>query len=100
MKRGRPRKVTFLIDDRVVEQIALGGTANALAVFLESEIGLAFAGGLGRGLTSLSIGGPRMVAISAEAEQSKSRWVGRRMRWRCSWSRRSAWRSRVDWGGV
>jgi RHS repeat-associated protein len=52
------------LDDRLLETITLPGNTNA-AVFLLPELGVAYAGGLDRGLTSISVGGPRIKALAA-----------------------------------
>jgi RHS repeat-associated protein len=52
-------------DDRVLETITLPGNTNA-AVFLLPELGLAYAGGLGRGLTSVAVGTPRLTAVTED----------------------------------
>ncbi len=55
-------------DDRVIERIALGGlgTGNINApVFIIPELGLAFAGGVDRGITSIAIGSRVLSAIDA-----------------------------------
>ena len=53
------------IDDRVLETIPLTGNTNA-AVFLLPELGVAYAGGLGRGLTSVAVGTPRLTAVTED----------------------------------
>jgi RHS repeat-associated protein len=50
------------VDDRVIETILLGGNTNA-GLLLVPELGLGFAGGLGRGLTSMAVGEPKLVAV-------------------------------------
>lgn len=52
-------------DDRLLETISLGGNTNA-PVFLMPELGLAYAGGLDRGVTSIAVGGPRLTTIAEE----------------------------------
>ncbi|MGB5815266.1 MAG: DUF6531 domain-containing protein, partial [Thermoanaerobaculia bacterium] len=51
------------IDDRVLETIELGGSTNS-PILLAPELGLAYAAGLERGLTSLATGGPGLVAVT------------------------------------
>jgi RHS repeat-associated protein len=62
-------------DDRLLEVIALEGNTNAPAL-LVPELGLAFAGGLGRGLTSIAVGHPRFAAVTegAAAEATAPRF--------------------------
>ncbi|HEY9421595.1 MAG TPA: DUF6531 domain-containing protein, partial [Thermoanaerobaculia bacterium] len=50
-------------DDRILESVALTGNTNA-NVRLVPELGLAFAGGLNRGLTTVAVGYPRIQAIA------------------------------------
>jgi RHS repeat-associated protein len=50
-------------DDRVLDTIKLDGNTDA-PVFLEPDLGLAFAGGLKRGVTSIAVGGPLLVATA------------------------------------
>ena len=52
------------IDDRVLEKVTLTGNTNS-APFLLPELGLAYAGGLNRGLTSVAVAAPR-IGIVAE----------------------------------
>ena len=60
-------------DDRVLETIALGeGSNNNVPVLVAPELGLAFAGGLDRGVTSIAIGNPLLYAVDAEADGSAS----------------------------
>jgi YD repeat-containing protein len=54
------------IDDRVLETIELEGGTNA-PVFLVPELGLAYAGGVERGLTSIAVGEPRIFAVADNA---------------------------------
>jgi RHS repeat-associated protein len=51
------------IDDRVLESIKLPGNTDA-PVFLVPDLGLAYAGGLSRGVTSIAVGGPRLTALA------------------------------------
>ncbi|HKI00989.1 MAG TPA: Ig-like domain-containing protein [Thermoanaerobaculia bacterium] len=50
-------------DDRILETIALPGNTNT-NVRLVPELGLAFAGGLNRGLTSLAVGHPQLDVLA------------------------------------
>ncbi|HSL81388.1 MAG TPA: DUF6531 domain-containing protein, partial [Thermoanaerobaculia bacterium] len=54
------------LDDRVLETIPLDGGTNA-PVFLVPELGIAYAGGVDRGLTSITVGEPRLVAVTEAA---------------------------------
>ena len=66
---NRPPSVGLLdkngdgIDDRVLETIKLPGNTDA-PVFLEPDLGLAFAGGLQRGVTGVAVGGPLLAATA------------------------------------
>jgi RHS repeat-associated protein len=51
------------VDDRLLETIVLPGNTN-VPVHLLPELGIAYAGGLERGLTSLSVDGPRLTALA------------------------------------
>ena len=50
-------------DDRVLETIKLPGNTDA-PVFIEPALGLAFAGGLQRGVTGVAVGGPQLAATA------------------------------------
>lgn len=54
-------------DDRILESVTLTGNTNA-NVRLVPELGLAFAGGLNRGLTTVAVGYPRIQAIARDNE--------------------------------
>ncbi len=56
-------------DDRVLETIVLAGNTNA-SPFLIPELGLAFAGGVDRPLTALSVGSPRLAAVARNPDGS------------------------------
>ncbi|MEM7480683.1 MAG: Ig-like domain-containing protein [Acidobacteriota bacterium] len=53
------------LDDRVLETIALDGNTNAPAL-LVPELGIAFAGGLDRGLTPIGVSGPRISLLGPD----------------------------------
>ncbi|HEY6322118.1 MAG TPA: DUF6531 domain-containing protein, partial [Thermoanaerobaculia bacterium] len=69
MDFNRPPSIGLLdanhdgIDDRVLETIKLPGNTDA-PVFLEPGLGLAFAGGLQRGVTGVAVGGPQLAATA------------------------------------
>ena len=54
-------------DDRVLETVTLTGNTN-VAVRLAPELGLAFAGGLNRGLTSVAVGHPQVDALARDPD--------------------------------
>ncbi len=54
-------------DDRILEAVTLPGNTNS-NVRLVPELGLAFAGGLNRGLTSVAVGHPRVDALARGAD--------------------------------
>ncbi len=54
-------------DDRILEVVTLPGNTNA-NVRLVPELGLAFAGGLNRGVTSVVVGHPQVDAIARDAD--------------------------------
>jgi len=69
---GDPLSVTKVdknadgLDDRILETIPLnGGTLSP--ILLVPELGLAYAGGLDRGVTGLAVTGPRIVALAENA---------------------------------
>jgi RHS repeat-associated protein len=62
-------------DDRILETVTLTGNTNA-NVHLIPELGLALAGGVSRGLTTVALGHPRVDAITRD-EDGKYRKVGR-----------------------
>ena len=62
-------------DDRIIETIALPGNTNQPA-FVHPELGIAYAGGADRGLTSVRIGAPMLSAVAdrSSADSTVSRW--------------------------
>ncbi|HYP22304.1 MAG TPA: DUF6531 domain-containing protein, partial [Actinomycetota bacterium] len=56
-------------DDRVLETIPLPNANNNSPVFLVPELGVAYAGGLNRGLTSIEVGTPLLATVAEEREQ-------------------------------
>jgi len=54
-------------DDRILETVTLSGNTNA-NVRLAPELGLAFAGGQNRGLTTLAVGHPQVDAIARDED--------------------------------
>jgi len=66
-----------LVDDRVMEIIALDGITNS-KTFLFPELGLAYAGGLERGVTSLAVGEPKLsVVVDGSVESGDSAALAR-----------------------
>ena len=66
-----------LVDDRVIEIVSLPGNTNS-QVFLFPELGLAYAGGLDRGLTSLAVGEPKLaVVVDGSSAAGDSAALGR-----------------------
>ncbi|MCB1055040.1 MAG: Ig-like domain-containing protein, partial [Acidobacteria bacterium] len=59
------------IDDRVVEQVALGGAFNA-PPFLLPELGLAYAGGSGQELTGVAVAPPLLRVVTSDGSRSLS----------------------------
>ncbi len=55
------------VDDRLLETISLGGNNNA-PLLLVPELGLGYAGGFQRGLSSVVLGGPRLTAAAPAAD--------------------------------
>jgi RHS repeat-associated protein len=62
-------------DDRLLETVALLGNTNS-NVRLVPELGLAFAGGLNRGLTTVAVGHPRVEAL-ARGQDGRYRQIDR-----------------------
>lgn len=64
--------------DRLMETIALAGNTNSPTLVVP-QLGVAFAGGLDRGLTSVAVGGPQIAAmgdtlVGVESPASRPRW--------------------------
>jgi RHS repeat-associated protein len=55
------------LDDRLLETIPLAGNTNS-ATLVAPELGIAFAGGLDRGLTAIGIGAPWLVVLGPDGE--------------------------------
>ena len=67
------------LDDRILETVPLDG-GSLSPILLLPELGLAYSGGLDRGLTGLSVSGPKIVAIAENpddpvtGEPAESQW--------------------------